>query len=108
MMKIILALLALTFLALTSAKKLSILDVLRAVEDAGDGNFEIVLRRKRTVDHVPSVKPYSLDHVRHRHKRSESKTKEMKNKSNESSGDTGNNTSENNEGDIGGSVSGMT
>lgn len=29
-------------------------------------------------------------------------------KSNESSGDTGNNTSENNEGDIGGSVSGMT
>lgn len=48
-MKIILALLALTFLALTSAKKLSILDVLRAVEDAGDGNFEIVLRRKRTV-----------------------------------------------------------
>lgn len=80
MMKIILALLALTFLALTSAKILSILDVLRAVEDAGDGNFEIVLRRKRTVDHVPSVKPYSLDHVRHRHKRSESKTKEMKTK----------------------------
>lgn len=63
-------LLALTFLAWTSAKSLSIPDVLRAVEDADDGNFEIVIRRKRTAEFVPSDESHSIDHVSHRHKRS--------------------------------------
>lgn len=84
MMKTIVALLVLTFLALTSAKKLSILDVLRTVKHAGDGDFEIVLRRKRNVDQLPGVKPYYFDHDSHRHKRSE----EVKEDSNDSDEDS--------------------
>lgn len=62
-------LLVLAVVALTSAKSVSIPNVLREFEDLGDGSYEIVIRRRRNVELNPDVPSPSHDNFSHRQKR---------------------------------------
>lgn len=62
-------LLVLAVVALTSAKSVSIPNVLHEFEDLGDGSYEIVIRRKRNVELNPDVPSPSHDNFSHRQKR---------------------------------------